>query len=134
MKQILILFVGITGFVSCKKDDLSELQNRISGTWELERVSGAFYTSILPPGNGKIIVIKEDGSYERRDHDSIIFKGRYQLESKKDCSGNEKKAFFITNDSTSAGDSRIVNVEGNRLLLNTSNCYADGGTVIYRKR
>jgi len=118
---------------ACKKDQVANLRNQISGEWEYVTFSGyPFLNNSLPPGNGKIIVIGKNGSFERRNHDTTIFKGSYLLEERKDCYGDEKYVFFKTSDSTFPDYKSIRVVEG-RLHLSSPNCYQDGGTSIYRK-
>ena len=133
MKQILIFTLGMVSLVSCKKDNVSRLNDQILGTWEYEKFVGyPFNSSTLPPGNGIIIVIKQGGAFERRNHDTIIFKGFFLLEERKDCYGNENEIFFKTSD-TSVVKSEIINISGGNLLLSSPNCYADGGTSVYRR-
>jgi len=133
MRKIAFLLTSVVVFYSCKKDQLSQLRSQFSGTWEFEKSIGAFANTGLPPGNGNIILLGTDGSFERRKHDTIIFKGVYFLEERKDCYGDEKKIFFKTSDSSYTAD---VSIEtgANTLTMNTSDCYADGGATIYRKK
>ena len=49
---------------SCKKDkEVKNLRKEIVGTWELESTSGMSGYNTLPPGNGQIIVLGENGSF-----------------------------------------------------------------------
>ena len=91
-----ILFLALLfGFCYCKKDsEVKMLKRDIAGTWELERVSGyPFNQALLPPGNGRIIVLKEDGVFERKQHDTLVFRGNYRVRTKKDC--YERNTDFI---------------------------------------
>lgn len=133
MKKIMITVLGIALLYSCKKDNLSGLKDQFSGEWEYVRFAGyPFNSTPLPPGNGKIIVISRDGSFERRSHDTVTFKGRYSLEEKKDCYGDDKKIFIITTEPY-LGERATIELKSDSLFIGTSNCLADGGLSIYRK-
>lgn len=133
MKRILLL-ITIGFFFSCKKDKEIQLLNQeIIGTWEFETFSGYPFTQpILPPGNGRIIVISGDGSFERKMHDTLVFKGNYTLQKKDDCYKRENNIIFSTNES-SPNDYQYIEVVGGRLTLSSPNCYQDGGTAYYRR-
>lgn len=64
---------------SCKKDsEVRILTKNIVGTWEIQQFSGYPFTwPAYLPGNGQIIVIGKDGSFERRKHDTLVFRGNY---------------------------------------------------------
>lgn len=133
MKKILLVIITISFFTACKKNDLLIDRTEISGKWEYITFSGyPFNSPVYPPGNGRIIVIKQNGSFERFSNDTLLFKGQYTLKSKKDCYQTEKKVFFSTNDDSFANGNSI-RVENDSLFLSTPSCYADGGTGIYRK-
>lgn len=133
MKQITVLILGVILLVSCEKEYSSKWKNQYSGRWEYIRFVGyPFNSPSLPPGNGKIIVLGHNGSFERRNHDSIIFKGQYFLEERKDCHGDEKKIFFKTTDSL-FGESSSISIKGDSLFMSSSNCLQDGGSSIYRR-
>jgi hypothetical protein len=118
---------------SCKKDNLSSYRNQFSGKWEYVRYVGYPFTfTTLPPGNGNIIIITADGSFQRNKYDTIIFKGKYSLIEKKDCYGDENYIFFKTTDPFFVENSTI-SLAGDSLNISTSNCLQDGGTSIYRK-
>jgi len=86
----------------------------------------------LPPGNGKIIVIGTDGSFERRSHDTITYKGSYSLDERKDCYGDAKKIFFSTTDI--AFSNGFIEIAGDTsLTISSPNCLMDGGTSVYRR-
>lgn len=91
-----------------------------------------FNNNYLPPGNGRIIVLSPDGSFERRQHDTILFRGRYFLKKQKDCYSEEKKIHFTTNDTTYSYDV-YINIDSGKLTFSTPTCYADGGTAYYRR-
>jgi hypothetical protein len=133
MKIILVSTFIISLFCSCKKDRLESYKNQFSGQWEYVRYAGYPFNSIpLPPGNGNIIVLTKDGSFEKRNHDTITFKGQYYLEEKKDCFGEDKKIFVRTNDPLSGIDGKIESTP-DTLVISSSNCLADGGLSIYRR-
>jgi hypothetical protein len=130
MKQLLLFIFSILLIVSCKKDQFATVKTQIAGTWEYHQFIGyPFNSTPLPRGNGRIIVMGTDGSFERRTHDTTLFRGSYALTERKDCYGNDKPLFFKPSDPSFA--EYIVNVSGDTLILNSSNCLADGGTLIY---
>ena len=119
---------------SCRKEsDQKELWNKFSGTWEYERYSGyPFSNTYLPAGNGRIIVLSENGDFQRKKNDTVLFKGRYSITSKSDCQPRANNWFFTTND-TAFQWGEYIEIENERLVLSTSNCLMDGGSVFYRK-
>jgi len=133
MKQLSIIVLIAFIFISCKKDNAALVRKELAGEWEYVTISGyPFSNPVLPPGNGIIIVFGENGNFERRNHDTLVFKGNYRLHERKDCSGDEKKTFLDTNDSMFVKDD-YVNIRDGRLHISTPNCYQDGGTAIYRR-
>jgi hypothetical protein len=135
MKRILFASLFVILLFSCRKAQMSKLRNQFSGTWELERLLG-YDTPLIntfPPGNGNIIYLGAEGSFERRKHDTVTFKGTYFLGEKKDCYGDEKVIFLTTNELSSRADHRI-NIDAGKLFISTINCYADGGGAVYRKK
>lgn len=133
MKKISLIIISIIFLYSCKKDRVNN--SAFTGIWEYESFSGYPFTSSgpLPPGNGKIIVLYANGNFERRQHDTVLFHGRYFLKKQKDCYSDENKIHFTTNDNGFAWDHYITINETGRLKLSTSNCLADGGVTTYHK-
>ena len=133
MKKILVLVLLAFSF-SCKKDnEINTLKNEMIGTWELERISGyPFNQPTLPQGNGHIIVLGEGGLFERKQHDTLVFRGSYSVQRKKDCHERKTDITFSTNES-SFGDYQYVEIAEGKLLLSTPNCYQDGGIAFYRR-
>lgn len=133
MKKIIppLLFAFI--FFSCEKGSDLFLNDRFKGVWEFENFSGyPFNNNYLPPGNGRIIFLSPNGSFERRQHDTVLFRGRYFLKKQKDCYGEQKKIHFTTNETTYSWDV-YIDISSGKLTLSTPTCYADGGTVFYRR-
>lgn len=130
----LYLFVIVLLLLSCKKDqEISDLKKTIVGTWEYETFSGyPFNFPVLPPGNGKIIIIGDDGSFKRMQHDTLVFSGSYALSKKNDCYSRNSNIVFSTNEDPS-GDFRYIDLIDGKLTLSTPNCYQDGGTAYYRR-
>ena len=132
MKKVaLFLFPFV---MSCEKNnELKVIKEDIIGTWELEKFVGFPFTQpAFPPGNGNIIVIAEGGDFERRQHDTVLFRGIYSLGRKKDCYERNNDIIFSTNESSS-GNYHYVDIENGKLSLSTPNCYQDGGTAYYRR-
>lgn len=135
MKALFFIALSVSMIISCKKDKSDFARHQFYGSWEYENYSGyPFNNNYLPPGNGRIIMLSEDGIFERRQHDTLLFKGTYTLQEKRDCHGQQKKIFFSTDDPSFSWESYIdINSSTGKLTLTTSNCLADGGTVYYRK-
>jgi hypothetical protein len=133
LRIVTILFTII--LFSCKKvNDDSGFKQRITGDWELEQViCGECLIPIdsFPAGNGHIIRLLMDGSFERRLHDSITFRGHYDIQQKKDCIPRRQNFLFVTDETFTI--SRYVEEENQKLRFSIPNCYADGGDMIYRR-
>jgi hypothetical protein len=132
MNKIFIL-LSIVFLASCSKDkDFKKQSEKFAGEWEIEKFIGFPENQDYPAGNGEIIILKKDGTFESKQQNVVVFSGRFYLENKKDCGSLKNETFFSTNDSTYSWSSKI-RVENNKLLLESSNCFADGGVSIYRK-
>ncbi len=130
MKPLLINSLLLLLFSSCKKENNLRLQ--FAGKWEFENFSGyPFNNNYQAPGNGNIIVLTEDGQFERRKFDSVSFRGNYSVQKKKDCLPRETDLLF-TNTETGSSE-RYISIENGKLTLSTPNCYQDGGTASYIK-
>jgi hypothetical protein len=133
MRKIMF-FVLLISIYSCKKDNVVKaLKKDIAGTWELEKFAGyPFNQPPLLPGNGRIIVLGEDGFFERKQHDTLIFRGDYSLRKQKDCYERNSDITFSTNENSS-GTYHYIEISEGKLLLSTPNCYQDGGIASYRR-
>ena len=133
MKKI-FLFIAIAGsFYSCKKDSLSNKYLEFAGIWEFEQFIGYGPSTVpLPPGNGKIIYIGSDKTFERRSFDTVEVRAKYSLVERKDCRGDDKIVFFKTTEPNSSEN--VISIENGKLTLGSSNCVADGGVNIYRRK
>ena len=130
MKHLSLYIFCIVLLMSCAKDKFADTRQQFSGTWEYHQFVGyPFLSTPLPRGNGKIIIIGTDGSFERRNHDTTTFKGSYTLEERKDCYGDAKQTFFKSSDPTFAES--FIAISGDSLMFNSSNCLTDGGALIY---
>jgi hypothetical protein len=133
MKIIPLLIIACFSISSCKKDITQDLRKDIQGKWEYVTFAGyPFNYPTLPAGNGRLLVFEKKGSFERRNFNTIIFKGYYFLSERQNCSGDEKMVFITTTDS-SFSNNNSISVKGDSLFLSTPNCLADGGTSIYRR-
>ena len=132
MKKIILFVVVISSLYSCKKDSLSDRYQEFSGTWEFEQFIGfGPSTTPLPPGNGKIIYLGGDKTFEQRSFDTVQVRAKYSLEERKDCNGNNT-VFFKTTEPNSS--ERVISIVNSKLNLSTPNCIADGGVSIYRRK
>ena len=113
--------------------DLSGFRNEIKGEWEYVRYTGfGIPLPASPPGNGRILSFGSNNNFERKAHDSILFKGTYQLEKRKDCFGDERSIFVETTDAGFT-NGYLVERRGDSLYISNPNCFSDGGTAMYRK-
>jgi hypothetical protein len=132
MRKTILLALLFT-VCSCKKDkDIKSLKKDIVGTWELEKVIGAFSQPVFPPGNGQLIVLGKGGLFERKQHDTLIFRGTYTIGTKKDCYERNGDMIFSTNENSS-GNYRYIEISDGQLSLSTPNCYQDGAVADYRR-
>jgi hypothetical protein len=134
MKTFFLFLLSFVFLFSCEKDRiLTPLKKQLIGAWEFEHVVGYPFTApYYPPGNGKIIVFFENGNFEKRQHDTTLSKGKYFLSVKKDCYPRESKIFINTNDALNSLH-YYINIDSNKLMLSTPNCYADVGMSLYRR-
>ena len=132
MKKLALLLIIASILYGCSKENF--MSAKFKGIWEYENHFGyPFNNNYLPPGNGNIIALSADGSYERRKHDTVIFKGQFQLKTQRDCYGSERKVHFTTNDTTFNWDSYVEIDNSGKLVFTSPNCYADGGSTYYIK-
>jgi hypothetical protein len=130
MKKIFLSALVALLLMSCKKDLFKDIRREAAGTWEYHRYYGFWGPSqTLPRGNGKLMVIGTDGSFEQRNHDTVTFHGSYEFNERKDCYGDSRKIFFKT--SNPALSENIIEINDDTLSLSSSNCLSDGGGVIY---
>lgn len=130
MKSSLVFLLLLTVAACCKKE--LNLRSQFAGKWEFENFSGyPFNNNYQAPGNGNIIVLTEDGQFERRKFDSVSFRGNYTVQKKKDCLPRETDLLFVSTEPN--GSERYIAIENGKLTLSTPNCYQDGGTAYYRR-
>lgn len=116
-----------------KDDPFKEIQKKMAGTWELEKRITWVPMPPVVPGNVDIIVFKEDGSFERKKHDTLLFSGSYFLQQKKDCYPRNSQTVMITNEPGNSLNPYIEIDAFGKLVFSTPNCYTDGGDVVYRR-
>ena len=137
MKKLISLSLFIFLIFSCKKNnEIQNFKTEVSGSWELEKtICGECTTSltVFAPDNGNILVLTSDGSFERKKHDTLVFKGNYTLQSKNDCFSRSDNLAFSTTENPGNTSLLYVSIENNKLTFSTSNCYADGSTQVYRR-
>ncbi len=113
--------------------DFSGFRDEVKGEWEYVVFVGyGIQQTPLPPGNGRIIKFGGDDLFERRQNDTVLFKGTYSLNNRKDCFGDEQNTFVLTNDPNFTNNF-TVSRRGDSLFISTPNCVSDGGSAIYRK-
>lgn len=136
MKKAFFLLLILPILFSCKKEnDISNLRIKIIGTWELEKnICGECITQVstFPQGNGNIIVLSANGTFERRKHDTLLFKGYYSLKKNKECNKRSGDIAFSTNESSTPTPFYIT-IDTDKLELSTPYCYADGAINIYTR-
>ncbi|HLP37912.1 hypothetical protein [Lacibacter sp.] len=136
MRNTLIIILFCTFVFSCSKDSrLENFKNQIAGKWEIEkRVCGECMSPLIiyPEGNGSIIVLLNDGTFERRIHDSVTFKGKFFLNKSDECGKPDSDISMSTNESLNSTP-LFVKIESGKLQLSTPYCYADGVSTSYRR-
>ena len=133
MKKIIPYLLLILIASACKKMDFSGFRDEIKGEWEYVTFFGyGVPRQVLPPGNGRIIEFGGDDGFKRRQHDTVLFKGTYSLQKKKDCYGDVPSIFLETND-PGFPNGYVVSRSGDSLFISTSNCLIDGGSSMYRR-
>jgi len=140
MKRLSLLVLLTCILFSCKKErELKNLKGDIEGIWEIELsageaniTTGGSNITNYPPGNGQTIVFSGSGTFERRNYDTVIFKGVYSLKYKEDCNPRPGNIVLTTDEySNIYGD--YISIESGKLFISASNCMEDGGYSIYRR-
>lgn len=129
-----LLFIALFTFGCKKENKLTFSKSNLVGKWELGRsicVECAVPLTTYPTGNGNFIIFGEDGSFERKKNDSLIFKGTYSLIISKECSSLGDQALITSEfpDTTP----QFISVFTDSLEIRTPSCYQDGGSIIYSK-
>ena len=136
MRNILSVIIFSLIVSSCSKDhQFNNLKTQVLGKWEIEEyVCGLCITPVTmyPAGNGNIIVLFNDGSFERRMHDSVTFRGKFFLSKSEECGKPDSDIAFSTNESLNSTP-RFIKIEAEKLHLNIPYCYSDGALTIYRR-
>lgn len=114
---------------SCRKDHFTK---DLRGTWELASAYTFGGPVPYPPGNGNLLILRKDKTFEQQQPGQATQQGYYTLESKEDCSPRTDKKMLVLHFSTYEQEA-YVEVKDNTLFLSTSNCIADGGTSTYRR-
>jgi hypothetical protein len=135
MKRLLLFVAFIGVFYSCKKEnELGDLKNEIAGTWELEKnVCGLCPFPVInySPGNGSIIILSPDGSYERKKQDTLLVKGTWSILKSEECSPAGDRALIINEGANTT--SMFIKISTDKLELSTPYCYTDYNAITYRR-
>ncbi len=140
MKRLFLLVLLTFILFSCKKQrELKSLKEDIVGIWEIELsagesniTTGGSNTTNYPPGNGQTIVFSGSGAFERRNYDTVIFKGVYSLKYKEDCKPGPFN-IVLTTDEYPTTYRNYISIESGKLIISSSNCIEDGGVSKYRR-
>lgn len=136
MRNVFLFILFCASCFSCSKDQrLEDFKNQIFGKWEIEKwvcVECLNPLTNYPAGNGNIMVLLKDGTFEKRLHDSVIFKGRFFITKSNECGNPDSDYAFSTNES-SISTPLFVQIQSGKLQLSTPSCYTDGATTIYRR-
>jgi hypothetical protein len=136
MKNALFVTLFCIFVCSCSKNSqLENFRSQVAGKWEIEkRICGECPNSLTnyPAGNGGIIVLFNDGRFERHINDSIIFNGKFLLNKSHECDKPNSDIALSTNESSNSIP-LFVRIESGKLHLSTPYCYADGASTIYRR-
>ncbi len=136
MKKTFPFLIILALLISCKKDnDITDIKNNITGKWETESNScglcNTSFTNYLP-GNGNFIIISENGNFERKIHDTLLFKGSYSILKNKDCNKSSGDFAFTTNEQP-ISSIKFITINNDKLTLSTPYCYQDGSVTTYRR-
>lgn len=135
-KISLSLFSIVLLMASCKKEhNVNALKDQLSGTWELERtICGECFVpnTNYAPGNGNLLVFGDDGSFQRKKQDTVLFTGTFSVIISKECSSNGDQA-LTTNESSTGTTPQFIALNADSLVLSTPSCYQDGGSTIYKR-
>lgn len=129
MKTLFSCCALLLVLLGCKKD--SELRQNFAGSWEYEKFVGFPGIDSAAPGNGRILILTSGGTYTRKMQGNIVATGKYSIRRKKDCSPRNTTSFFTSKDLELT--ELYIRIEDEKLVMSTSNCVMDGGTVIYRR-
>lgn len=127
MKRIIVLAFVAISFAACKKEDA--FQENIVGTWQLERRFSMEPPAFNPPLPQETFTLNANGTYQVKRNDTLLKGGTYSIDYSEDCS-KQKQYFFRAE----GYDSHVLSLEGDKLLLFTSNCLIDGGGSLYRRK
>lgn len=130
MIRFFIIAIALLMLAGCRKERF--YYDSFAGSWEKAKFIGFPGTLEYPAGNGDILVLGKDGSFERKENNVTVFSGKYQLERKTDCGSTEKVWFFVSADPGLSEFLRI-SIADDELTLGSSSCLADGGTTVYRR-
>ena len=132
MRKIFVLLFAAILIFSCSKDKgLTNFKNELTGTWELAGFIGFPGSLNFPPGNGNVLILGTDGSYESKTPDTVLYNGSYSLKRKRDCFQQQTDIILSTDHPLTT--IQYVMVKKDSLSLSTPSCYADGGTAFYRR-
>ena len=135
MKKAVFILPFTLLMLSCRKNEVTDFQKCVTGTWELQRRICGECTDplrIYANGNGNVIVLAADGTYERRKQDTLVFKGTYTLKKHFECNKTSGDIALFTNEYANASPLYMI-LENGKLQLSTPYCYADGAITEYRK-
>lgn len=134
-KIILSLFSVAVLTASCKKEhNVNALKNQLAGTWELERaICGECLipNTSYAPGNGNLLIFGNDGSFQRKKQDTVLFNGTFSVIISKECSSNGDQA--LTTSESAGATPQFINIYTDSLVLSTPSCYQDGGSTVYKR-
>ena len=132
MKTTFLCLLTALLFFSCKKYKAeTELSKAILGTWEMETFIGFPGTINFPNGNGTTIAFLPGSVIEKKQGDSMLFKGTYLLQTKQDCYPSDNNVILKTTEDPNYHE--YIQVKNGQLMLSSPNCYVDGGTSYWRK-
>jgi hypothetical protein len=138
MKKGFLFLIFITIFISCKKEndnEVTNLKNEISGIWELEQYMCSLCINPVinySPGNQNLILLSVDGSFERKIHDTLLFKGNYTIQRNKECNQSSGDMALIISDGPNPTP-QFIQIVADKLILSTPYCYQDGAKSTYRR-
>jgi hypothetical protein len=129
MLKLITCSLCVLLLLGCRKDN--SLKKEYVGRWEFAQFIGFPGSLTEPPGNGKLLILSDDGRFERIEQGSVVSSGKFSVIRKKDCHPRDGEHMVKAKDGYL--DEHYIQIINGRLSLSTSNCLMDGGTVIFRR-
>ncbi|GAB2971458.1 hypothetical protein GCM10027049_01260 [Mucilaginibacter puniceus] len=129
MKNILFIFLLSLTIIGCKKNGVQP--KGYVGTWEMLQQSGTITgaTTTFPTGEGNLLVLNLDSTYQRYSKFQFISKGTFKIvKNGVNWANNTYDALYF--DQNTHAD--FIFIDGNQLTI--GNTFPDGVITLYERR